>query len=320
MNNSFFKSVSLVSALSLGLLVGGCSSSDSDDSVTVATISGTAATGAATAGNVEAVGSEGNKSDMAVIGADGTFSVDVSALIKPFMLKSIAADSSELYSFAAAAGTVNITQLTDLAVRLSNTDPKLPAKDLYDSWKDDYALLTADKVESAQKTIFANFKTQFEAAGIAAVNYKDFMTKSFATDETGLDKVLDQVTITNGSDGSPQVSIDGSTLSDFLVSIDLSEIDFSTVVGGGGVAAGEWTLAVTTLVGGQSTGVPVEFTGVPAPENIAAVQTQVEASLDSSATDVTITAGVDTEDLKEFSISYVTSGITINVKYTYTRA
>ena len=103
-----------------------------------ATLSGTAAGGAAIVGTVVVKGANGNVKS-AVIEADGTYEVDVTGLTAPYRLRAegtVGGKHYKLHSYteeASVGGTVNITPFTDLII--ANTAQQLAAN-FFDSTVD----------------------------------------------------------------------------------------------------------------------------------------------------------------------------------------
>ena len=130
MNKTTLKRTAICSALlSAVVMVAGCNDDDNSSSnnsgqqqTTTEKLTGTAATGAALAGaNVEVVNKNGTTKSV-VAGADGKFSIDVEKGA-PYLLKATKGTGESqvtLYSYASAAGNVNVTQLTTQAILAAN--------------------------------------------------------------------------------------------------------------------------------------------------------------------------------------------------------
>ena len=120
MNKTTLKRTAICSALlSAVVMVAGCNDDDNSSSnnsgqqqTTTEKLTGTAATGAALAGaNIEVVNKNGTTKSV-VAGADGKFSIDVEKGA-PYLLKATKGTGESqvtLYSYASAAGNVNVTQ------------------------------------------------------------------------------------------------------------------------------------------------------------------------------------------------------------------
>lgn len=194
----------------------GCNDNNDNNSgstttpATTETIKGTAATGKAFVGKVQVINSKGEKSTLVSIGADGTFTVTVPKGA-PYLIKASNKDTGggvdapliDLYSYLAdASKAVNVTQLTTQAVYDANGQTSL--ENLYNSWASQYNRLTEEKILTAAKRVAANLDSvlaaKFTAAGVDAKTLNVFTIPFTAahgtTVGTGLDKVLDGVTIT----------------------------------------------------------------------------------------------------------------------------
>lgn len=126
MNKTTLKRTAICSALlSAVVMVAGCNDDDNSSNknpgqqqTTTEKLTGTVATGAALAGaNIEVVNKNGTTKSV-VAGADGKFSIDVEKGA-PYLLKATKGTGESqvtLYSYASAAGNVNITQLTTQAI------------------------------------------------------------------------------------------------------------------------------------------------------------------------------------------------------------
>ena len=204
-------------------------SGDSTEEDTLAEITGTAATGAALAAKTVSVVDAKGAMVTTTTTSDGKFSVKVSSSAKPFMLK-VETSGDPLYSFAANVGTVNISQLTNLALLEANKNGSTytPLDSLFKAFKDHYAEITSDRLEQAQAIVNATLGSQWAANGLPTTY--DFFTTAFDANGAGFDAVLDAVSVTIGS---------GQTLSDITISIGGSSfgfdpsIDFSNFMPGG---------------------------------------------------------------------------------------
>ena len=199
------------------------------------TLSGTAAVGAAIEGVVYAKGAAGTEV-MVSSNASGQFSLNVNDLDAAIIVKVVPDDGSDtLYSFAVNKNqTVNVTPLTNLAASLAagvNLD------DVYDNW-DGSGIHLKDIIE-AQKILNANFYDELVAAGLDPETY-DFLQTQFNADSTGIDAVLDGLTIIVASDGSITVSDDNNIEIEFDPYIDTNAIS----IGQSEDASSEETTAV----------------------------------------------------------------------------
>lgn len=172
---------------------GGGGGSSTNSSPAAAMLSGTAAAGAAIIGQVTVKGSSGN-SISTVIDADGSYSVDVSTLVAPYMLRaegSVGGKSYTLHSFAEAAdigGTVNITPFTDLII--ANAASEL-ASTYFDNGN--FSSLTTEEIAAQETALQQKLSNVFNALGISSA--VDLLRTSFRADHSGLDAALDIIRI-----------------------------------------------------------------------------------------------------------------------------
>jgi len=228
------------------------------------TLSGTAATGAAVANATVTVVNAAGTAATGKSGADGRYSVTIESA-PPYLLKVSTGSGTVLYSFAAAAGTTNITPLTTLA--LHDAGGKKPLAALFEGWKT--ARLAGDAVTAAAKRVNANFAALYTARGVDPKTF-DFFTRGFAADGKGFDAVLDGVSISlscSTTSCSETIKV-GESVYTYDFSISVAGISFS----GGGTsstipAGSKWELTVR----GSANGVPfeqtignIEFGAVPA--------------------------------------------------------
>ncbi|CAG4884198.1 Cytochrome c family protein [Georgfuchsia toluolica] len=194
-----FKKLALAGAIA-GILLAGCGSGGGGAATPAAstTLSGTVAGGAAVIGTVLITDSKGATKG-ATIEANGHYSIDVSGMTGPFVLKAagtVGNTSVTYYSAATTAdvgGTVNVTPFTDLMV--SNI-----AAQMAETYFSDPAniakigdLITADKLAAAQSALHAKLEPVLTTMGIS--DSIDLLRTSFAADHSGMDAVLDLVKV-----------------------------------------------------------------------------------------------------------------------------
>lgn len=164
----------------------------------VLTITGTVASGTALTGTVSVYDSSAGaqpRSSGAVIGSGGQYTVTVTGFTAPFLLQATGEVAGQgptvtLYSVATAAGTVNITPVTNLMALnmaagniqtfLTGSSGKLPG-------------LTAADLTDQNTNMDTLLSTNLTAQGLSATY--DFSTTSFTTGSAGYDQLLDNVTI-----------------------------------------------------------------------------------------------------------------------------
>jgi len=196
--------VVLLCLLTIGSIIAGCGSGSSGGSsstgaspnpaVSAQTVSGVAATGSPLVGQVTLRdSSSAHKDKVTVIANDGSFSIDVSDMQAPFLLRaSGTADGSRrtLYSFAGQPGTANINPLSSaaLAHAAGVDDPSV----VFD--KPDPA--TLDRIKSGMPGSVATLQTQImPLLDVFSAGSRNAVTDSFVADHDGLDGMFDSVRI-----------------------------------------------------------------------------------------------------------------------------
>jgi hypothetical protein len=195
-----------------GILVSlsGCGGGGGGDNNTTpaVNISGTAAAGAAIIGQVTVKGSAG-VSISTEIEADGSYSVDVSGLVAPYMLRAVGSVGGKeytLYSFAEetdVGGTINITPFTDLI--LSNVAGELASNHFEDG---DFRDFKPEEIEEQEDALQDKLSKVLSALGVG--DAIDLLRTQFSTDHSGLDAVLDIIRI----ETDPETSI--ATITNFI--------------------------------------------------------------------------------------------------------
>ncbi|MDH0031810.1 MULTISPECIES: carboxypeptidase regulatory-like domain-containing protein [unclassified Acinetobacter] len=295
MNKTTLKRTAICSALlSAVVMVAGCNDDDNSSSnnsgqqqTTTEKLTGTAATGAALAGaNIEVVNKNGTTKSV-VAGTDGKFSIDVEKGA-PYLLKATKGTGESqitLYSYASAAGNVNVTQLTTQAILAANkadeTRDYNSLAEIYTNWAKLAKDSTTDEIntaiDKAAKEVVANLKTVFDASVDTTKGYPNIFKTEFNADSTGLDKVLDQVKI-NGLNskctgiGSTyhcdvQYAVNGQNFA-WNYSVDTTGLKLVVDLNSNNnpnIPSGNYNLNVTTSVMGQ--GATVTVKNVPKPAN-----------------------------------------------------
>ncbi|MBC8210957.1 MAG: hypothetical protein H8E21_07790 [Gammaproteobacteria bacterium] len=230
--------VKLFILLMAGFILSACGGSDNDDAPanTTATLSGTAAVGAALASRQVTIVDKSGASVTTTTDANGKYSVTVTVSAKPFMLK-VETDGEPLYSFAAEAGISNITPLTNLALHEANRNGSTytPLSSLFSSFKDSYAGITETRLNEAKAKVNANLASVYSSAGVA--NGFDFFKTAFNADGSGIDQVLDNagISIDSSDPGIITINVTGASAFSFNPGIDFSQF----VVGGGAGSGGD---------------------------------------------------------------------------------
>ncbi len=323
------------------LILAGCGSDNDDDDT--ATLSGTAATGAAIVGHVEITGTDGAPLTNVIINADGSFTADVSNMTPPFILAAIPDDGSQTeFSYAEAANiTANITSLTTLAMYTANGNQDLA--NMAANWATQASQIDADALAAAQAQVNQNFSSQLSAEGIDPATY-DFFTSAFNANGTGIDAVMDSVTVNiDMAAGSINVTIGGQPFS-FNPNMDIGNIniggsdssnDDSSSSDGGldidlgdATGGGNWTLVIsgTTTISGFNTSIPATtVTGLPAPGNVSDIEDAVNEQYAATGVNgnVSVTEISSSSSKVVFEISFSSTvqdfTTTTNLVYTYTK-
>jgi hypothetical protein len=268
-------SAALIAVTALSLTA--CNNNDDDNAAAPApaapsnvTLTGTAATGKAFSGKIEAVNKAGVKSTAVTVNADGTYSVVVPAGA-PYLLHAIDPSgdpTKDLYSYAAAVGKTNVTSLTTQALLDANDNKPLAA--LVSAWAT--ATLNDAKVLASAKKVTANLSDILAAKGLTNVPKINPFTYSFvAGSHTGYDAVLDQVKISYNCSASV-CSYDvknGESSFSWKATIDTSGITFDLKDinnGGNPVPTGNFTLDIVTTVSGFAAP-KVTINNIPKPAN-----------------------------------------------------
>ena len=194
------------------------------DSAPVATssVSGTAATGAAIASGTVTLKCVSGTTSAATTGTDGSFTVDVTSVTLPCVArveyKNTAGATAQIYSVITAAGTANITPLTDLLLaKLSNSS----AASAFDSFTATIGrALTAAQIKTAADAVKAYLVT----LGVDAANFPadpvttKFIAKYGSTEGDAIDKLLDALKTKLGSkslaDAETEINKSTTTTSD----------------------------------------------------------------------------------------------------------
>lgn len=226
------KLLSTAMVLAMGGMLGGCNDGGDDvtslpttDTTTASTtLTGTAAGGAAIIGTVTVKDSTG-KEKSSLIDSNGRYSVDVSDMAAPFVMRAdgqVGDTRVTYYSAATSAGNVNISQFTDLIV--ANVANQL-AESFYASFSGN---LDGAALDAAENALQAKLQPVLAALGLDASI--DLLRASFAADHTGLDAALDVVRIDYTGDTATLVN----TLNDAVLGTDDVTIDAddSTAISG----------------------------------------------------------------------------------------
>jgi len=259
----------------------------------------------------------------------------------PFILKAIPDDGSQTeFSYAETTNiTANITSLTTLAMYTATGNQDLA--DMAANWATRANQITADALETAQKQVNQNFSGQLSAQSLNAATY-DFFNAAFNADGTGIDAVMDSVSVDiDMSANSVKVMINGQAFT-FNPNMDISginiggngsnndsssdgglDIDLGDVTGGG-----DWTLVVsgTTTTAGFTVDIPAtSVQNLPAPADVSDLESTINEQYAATGVngDVSVTeiSSSSTKVVFEISFSSTIQGFTTssNLLYTYTK-
>lgn len=226
-----FKKAILASAVASLLLVacGGGGGGGSGLPATSSTLSGTAAGGTAMVGNVLVTDSNGI-TKTAAIAANGQYTIDVSGMTGPFLLKAsgkVGNTTVTYYSAATTAdlgGTVNVTPFTDLIV--SNIAAQLAVNYFSNpaNMSTLGALITPASLAAAETAMQAKLQPALTAMGLGSS--VDLLHQAFAADHSGLDAVLDLVKV------STNTSTNVATLTNALTNVVIGTATLPATQGG----------------------------------------------------------------------------------------
>ena len=224
---------------------------------TAQTVSGVAATGSPLSGTVYLKDSSSPVKEISTpINADGSYSLDVTGLTTPFLLKAVGTANGQsytLYSLAGAPGVANINPLSNLAIVQANNGADPTAI---------YANLTAAQVQ-AIRTGLVTAIPQIQALlqkiltpyGVATTN---FISDGYTANHVGLDLLFDMVAITANS-GSLVITnkvsganiltttVNGTTLSGTVVTSNIPTLTTQTVG-----AVNVFSVSTTVAAGGTT--------------------------------------------------------------------
>ena len=236
-----FKLTMLGTVLAASLLSACGGNSDSPAATTTAaTVSGTAATGAAIAGGTVSMNCVSGASATTTTAADGSYSMSVSGITFPCVARVSYGTANKLQTYVAAAGTANITPLTELILASLIGDTAANGFDKFDGAK--AKLLTAAQVTAAIAAIKSYLGTTL---GVAVTDFPvdpigtKFVAKNGTTAGDKADAVLDAL--------ATYFKVSGKTLGDAVSAVAKSggTSTGATSTGGSAAAGTPGTLTVT---------------------------------------------------------------------------
>lgn len=262
---------------------GGGGSGGSTPSAASSTVTGTAASGTALAGLTVTLKDSTNKAVTATTSASGAFTLDSSGLTPPFLLEVTTAGGTRLLSVSADANrtaTLNITPLTDLVVR---------------SW---YGLQgqsgdagfgnpvtlpppSPTQVRALAQSLVHVLQLAIQSAGAPVSDPLDLITKPFAADGTGMDKLLDNTQVTIRPGGADLTIAAGPAT-------QTTSLDLSTVTGSITATSTTTNGTITTSVSTTDV-VPVQTAQASALDGIDASLASFASVVNTKGAAVTVT-------------------------------
>lgn len=128
---------------------------------------------------------------------DGSFSLPVAGLNAPFLLKAVDAAGNSCYAFGAAAGTVNINPLSNLAVAIASGAPDQPGLAQLFAGVNPAALnALSGAIASAQSGILSALGPMLASFGAAG---SDPFNGFYALNQQGMDDLLGKLSVALGN-------------------------------------------------------------------------------------------------------------------------
>jgi len=227
-----FKSLFLVTIVTIFLLISGCSSSSDDSTLPIVKnlINGTVATGAGASATITLVGARGNT----VVGnssSAGLYTVDVSDLTKPIMIRAVLdRDGSTLYSFTSGtSAVVNVTPLTTYVVDNAavSTGSNGGASQMFSAFEQSNAPASiAQEVTQSVQILDQVISATMEAHGSGGF---DHFGGNFEANHDGYDAVLDDLDIEIYEDDII-IRVDDLILDTLNYDISTNEINASGII------------------------------------------------------------------------------------------
>jgi len=161
-------------------------------------VTGTAAAGAPLIGFVEVKDSAGATKKV-TIGSNGAYSLDLSGLTAPYMLKAEGAVGDKAYTIYSAitaddfGGTVNVTTLSDVIV---GNVAGMTAAAYYAASPTDFSKFTTANLAAAEAMLQQSLQDVINATGVTNPLSVDLLHTAFVPNNTGLDLLLDVLQVT----------------------------------------------------------------------------------------------------------------------------
>lgn len=250
--------------VSIGCLLSACPDSGGGiPASSGASLSGTAAVGAPLTNATITVKDRNGLQATGTTGADGKYSVNVSTLTAPFLLKVTAVGNPDRYSVGSQAGIVNLTPLTDMVVRNYYRARGLDVATLFTTLSSTDPIPTTDEVALLVNQTKNLVARSLEANGVDADGY-NFITTSFNANNAGVDAVLASSTLTDNGTTMTLTVTEGGTTQTSLVTAN---------------AGTSLVTAATTVTNGANTAARASSTLVPSTSNALAALAGANATL-----------------------------------------
>lgn len=213
---------------------GGGSPSAPNPTPTQQKLSGTAAAGAPIIGRVIVKDSAG-VTRTAQIDANGGYTVDVTGLTPPFLLRAEGVAGGRSYVVHSAAtsadvnGTINITPLTDLIV--ANVARQVAAN-YFDSGN--FSTLGASALNAEENTLQQRLQAVLTDLGVA--DSIDLLRSAFSADHTGVDAALDVLRVS--VDTATNTALITNVINNANITDDLTLSSDSSLLDSTGTASG----------------------------------------------------------------------------------
>ncbi len=200
------------------------------------TLSGVAVAGAPIVGTVTLKDSGSPAvTKFSLIDANGNYTIDVTGLTPPFMLRAdgtVGGRSYSIYSGATLAdinGNINITPLTDLIV--ANVAGQLASTYFTNG---NFSTLTTTELNTQQAALQARLLPILTAVGVSGSI--DLLRTAFSADHTGLDAALDVIRVEVNT--ATSIATITSIINNQIITDNLASQADATVIDATGVASG----------------------------------------------------------------------------------
>jgi archaellin len=209
-------------------------------------VAGVAAVGAPLAGATVTVKDRSGNTVDATTGADGGYAVNLAALDAIFLVQvTSAAPAAELYSVGTqGGGIVNLTPLTDVALRAYYQAQGLDVADVFDDLDVDSTLPTASEVAALSAALRGLVAPLLEERGLdadEALAFDIFSTPFAAASGDPFDELLDDTVVTGTT-----YSVSGTTTQDVIITASAGSLEIeSTTTGPGGSSSATTSVTVT---------------------------------------------------------------------------